>query len=161
MFGVVALGTLLWSGSRIFQALRLALDAAWGVTGRRQALQAKAIDIGAVLLMGPLMLLSVASTALIETARHILTSLGDTVQFLEFLNADAIWLPALRLVPLVTSVLLFEIAYVLLPNLRVRWTHALPGALLARSSSRQLSWALPGTFQTWLRSAWCTARSAL
>ena len=33
--------------------------------------------------------------------------------------------------PLVTSVLLFEIAYVLLPNLRVRWTHALPGALLA------------------------------
>ena len=131
VFGVVALGTLLWSGSRIFQALRLALDAAWGVTGRRQALQAKAIDIGAVLLMGPLMLLSVVSTAFIETVRHVITNLGETIPFLEFLSAEAIWLPALHLVPLTTSVLLFEIAYVLLPNLRVRWTHALPGALLA------------------------------
>ena len=131
MFGIVALGTLLWSGSRIFQALRLALDAAWGVTGRRQALQAKAIDFAAVLLIGPLMLLSVASTAVIETARYVVTNLGETVPFLEFLGADVIWLPVLHLVPLATSVLLFEIAYVLLPNLRVRWTHALPGALLA------------------------------
>ena len=130
-FGVVALGTLLWSGSRIFQALRLALNAAWDVTGRRQALRGKAIDVGAVLLIGPLMLLSVASTAFIETVRYVVTNLGETVSFLEFLGAEAIWLPVLYLVPLATSVLLFEIAYVLLPNLRVRWTHALPGALLA------------------------------
>ena len=131
VFGIVALGTLLWSGSRIFQALRLALNAAWDATGRRQALQAKAIDIAAALLIGPLMLLSVASTALIETVRYIVTNLGETVPFLEFLGAETIWLPAFRLVPLATSALLFELAYVLLPNLRVRWTHALPGALLA------------------------------
>ena len=131
VFGIVALGTLLWSGSRIFQALRLALNAAWNVTSRRRALQAKAIDIAAVLLIGPLMLLSVASTALIETVRYVATNLGETVPFLEFLGAEAIWLAALRLIPLATSALLFEIAYVLLPNLRVSWTHALPGALLA------------------------------
>ena len=131
VFGIVALGTLLWSGSRIFQALRLALNAAWGVTSRRQALKAKAVDFAAVLLIGPLMLLSVGSTALIEAVRYVVAILGDTVPFLEFLSAEAIWLAALRLIPLATSALLFEIAYVLLPNLRVRWTHALPGALLA------------------------------
>ena len=49
VFGIVALGTLLWSGSRIFQALRLALNAAWDVTSRRQALKAKAVDFAAVL----------------------------------------------------------------------------------------------------------------
>ena len=131
VFGIVALGTLLWSGSRIFQALRLALNAAWDVTSRRQALKAKAVDFAAVLLIGPLMLLSVGSTALIEAVRYVVAILGDTVPFLEFLSAEAIWLAALRLIPLATSALLFEIAYVLLPNLRVRWTHALPGALLA------------------------------
>lgn len=130
-FGIVAFATLLWSGSRIFQALRLALDAASRVTGRRPILQAKARDLAATLLIGPLMLLSVASTAFIETVRYVVTNLGETVPFLEFLGAETIWLPALRLVPLVTSALLFELAYVMLPNLRVRWIHALPGALLA------------------------------
>ena len=131
VFGIVALGTLLWSGSRIFQALRLALDDAWDVTVRRQAVRGKAMDIAAVLLISPLILLSVASTAFVETVRYIVTDLGETVPFLEFLGAESVWLPAFHLAPLVTSALLFELAYVMLPNLRVRWTHALPGALLA------------------------------
>ena len=132
VFGIVALGTLLWSGSRIFQALRLALDDAWDVTVRRQAVRGKAMDIAAVLLISPLILLSVASTAFVETVRYIVTDLGETVPFLEFLSAES-YLAGCTPPhsPLATSALLFEIAYVLLPNLRVRWTHALPGALLA------------------------------
>ena len=131
VFGIVALATLVWSGSRIFQALRLGLNAAWDVTDRRQAIRAKLIDIGAVLVIAPLILLSVASTALIESVRYVVTNLGESVPFLDFLEADTIWLFALRLVPLAMSVLLFELAYVMLPNRRVRWPHAVPGAVLA------------------------------
>ncbi len=130
-FGIVALATLVWSGSRIFQALQHALNAAWDVTGRRRAVHAKAMDLAAVLLIAPLILLSVASTALIETVRYVVTNLGESIPLLDFLGSEGIWLFALRLVPLAMNVLLFEIAYVMLPNLRVHWTHAVPGALLA------------------------------
>ncbi len=130
-FGILALATLVWSASRIFEALQLGLNAAWDAAGRRPFMRAKAMDIAAVLLIAPLILLSVASTAIIESVRYAVSTVGETVPVVGFLGSRDVWALGLRLIPLATSLLLFESVYIMLPNVRVHWKHALPGAILA------------------------------
>jgi YihY family inner membrane protein len=119
---LVALLTLLWSGSGIFAVTGRLLDRAWRIKqkGRlwlRRRLLALPMSISALVLIA---LSLVASTTL-----HLLNRL-------EFLNGIHWFTNLISLVVfLLLNTLFFALAYWSLPSAQVKWREVLPGSILA------------------------------
>jgi membrane protein len=131
LFGAVAFIALLWSASRLFTSLRRALTVAWDVDRRHHPVHGKALDLFAVLALPGLALVSVALSGLIESARFVVEQAGRTVPVIGYFATDATAGLIGRFVPLAVSTLAFSLAYIILPNIKVPWKQAFPGAILA------------------------------
>ncbi len=131
LFGAVAFVALIWSASRLFTSLRRALTVAWDVDRRHNPVHGKALDLFAVLALPGLALVSVAFSGLINSARFIVEQAGQTVPVVGYFATDATAGLIGRFVPLAVSTLTFTLAYVILPNIKVPWKQAFPGAVLA------------------------------
>ena len=126
--GVISLLTLLWSGSSVFSALTRFMDKAWGVRKPDAFHLVRLRSIVMVLSVSGLLLLSIASTALIHLAGDVgnlfeLGLFGDIANF----GGRAV----LGLSSLVGAILAVTLLYRWLPSDRTPWQYVIPAAIIA------------------------------
>lgn len=124
---VVGLVGFIWAASGVFGSLSRGINKAWDLQRPRPAWAERALAAGLVLLIGLLFSLSLLSTAGFELV-------GRLAQiFLPETGLDGLSLLTLAstVLPYIFTVLLFAFLYAVLPSTMVRWSEALPGALLA------------------------------
>jgi membrane protein len=119
---LVALATLVWSGSGIFAVTGRLLDRAWRIKQQ-----------GRLWLRRRLMALPIAGTALLLIAVTLaLSTVWRLLSQLDFLDGIGWFTHIVSLaVILVLNTLFFSLAYWSLPSAHVRWREVLPGSVLA------------------------------
>lgn len=125
--GAIATIGLLWGGTSVFNAIRKALNTAWGIRTPRPFFVERAMELGMMLGLGLLLLTSLGiTTALSVVRQHRITILG-----MNFFNGDVFWNAILVLLTTALSFTTFLLLYKFVPNTRVRWGDVWGGALLA------------------------------
>ena len=121
--GIISILLLLWSASAMFSAISLSINRAWDVHQHRLPfLLRKAREIGMVIGIGLLFLVSLGASSVISIFRRI---------------SDVTWADSLfvhagsRLVAFLLVFLVFLLLYKFIPAVRTRWNYVWPGALLA------------------------------
>lgn len=121
--GVIGLVGLLFSASALFGSARLAIDAIFGGRVSRGYLRGKALDLGFVVGLGLLFVISFASSLLsriqLDIGEGILSVIESVITFGNFL------------VPALIGALTFTIAYTRLPVHRQKLRDVWPGVLVA------------------------------
>jgi membrane protein len=122
-FGIV---TLVWSGSGIFAAVRRGLNAASHRTLPRAFWRGKLIDVALIPLLGLLILLALAMTAV---AQVIIERIGKIGGF--DINTNLATTITSHGIPALFSFTMFTLLYRYVPTVRPRWPEALVGASCA------------------------------
>lgn len=119
---LIALLTLVWTGSGIFAVTGRLLDRAWRIRQR-----------GGLLLRRRLLALPIAIIALVLIALSLVFStVWSLLNRLEFLNGVSWFIKIVSLVIILClNTLFFGLAYWSLPSAQVKWREVLPGAILA------------------------------
>ncbi len=120
--GVLGLFGLLFSASALLSSARLAIDAIFGGRVSRGYLRGKALDLGLVVSLGALLLLSFAATLL----ARIEPDLGGALDVIE-----AIVSFGYMIVPALLTAFVFAVAYIRLPVHRQRLRDVWLGVLVA------------------------------
>jgi membrane protein len=120
--GVLSIIVLFWGASAMFSAVSLAINRAWEIRRYRHFLIRKACELGMVLSMGILFLLSLGASAILS----ILHGVSD-LPVAQLIIVDA----GGRLVAFLLILAVFLLLYKLIPNTRTYWRYIWPGALLA------------------------------
>lgn len=118
--GVVALIGFIWAGSAFFGAINRAINRAWGISKDRPYHMRKLRDLGMVLGVVVLMLMSTLSSTLLSILNQSDTSLPHGALGVVF-----------RLFGFLVVFAVFLIIYRYVPNARVLWRYVWPGALAA------------------------------
>ncbi len=124
---------MLWASTWVFTFVENALNRAWGVPKRRSFWESRLRSIGLLVIGGTLLIISAGFTILVSAARSRATELAS-----EYANDQIFdWLQSsiLLAVGFVLVVLVFAVTFKLMPDKKVPWLEALPGALLS-----SLSW---------------------
>jgi membrane protein len=132
---LLAVLSLLWSGSGVFSALDRAVNRAWDVTEQRPFWRQRLLAFGMIVGAGSLLIVSVGSTTLFSVVRRLRLSLPGWQLFDHLLPT---------LLPVILTVSIFFLLYKILPNTTVRWSDVWLGALLAG-----LGWELAKYLFTW------------
>jgi membrane protein len=124
--GIIAVLGLLWGGKAVFTALSTGVNRAWGITTRRRIWESTLLEMAMV-----------AATGIFFSTSLLFTALGDIMQELSvpglglgLLRSD-VWITFVQLSPILLTFLAFLLLYKVLPNTKVEWVEALPGAILA------------------------------
>jgi membrane protein len=120
---LLSIGTLLWTGSRVFGAVTAALNIAFDVDETYGFIKRTLIEISMLATIGLLFVLALASSTLLNLLLNILQLLPAGGSLAYQLIIDVV--PGLMLV------LAFFLIYLLLPRRKVDWMVALAGALVA------------------------------
>jgi membrane protein len=123
---ILGLLGLMWSASSYFGALRTAINDVWEVRQSRPFPLQKAMDLGAVIGVLALLVLSVATTFILQVLRGTSESFpvgGEA--------AGPLWTLAAFLVPVAISFVTFTVVYYFVPNTKVELRHAMIGAVVA------------------------------
>jgi len=124
---VVGLAGLAWSGSAMFAAIRRGLNIAFNVEKGRPVAQQKLIDLGMLLGLALVLVISVAGTGFLHTLRaRSLNLLGPLSG-----GSSLFWEVVPFLAPAVFSFLLFLLLYRYVPRVGLGFHDVWPGALLA------------------------------
>ncbi len=124
---IVSLATMLLGASGVFGQLQSSLNHIWGVKGPTTSgvlgyLRRRAISFGMILVIGFLLLVSLALSALLQGIRELITehvpALGGSLETLDFT------------IPFVVIGVLFALIYKLLPDVRLRWGDVWLGAIV-------------------------------
>jgi membrane protein len=121
--GIISIVVLLWGASAMFGAINLSINRAWEVRRhRRPFLLRKASEIGMMIGLGILFLLSVG-------AGHVISILRDVT---DLAMADRLIVQVgSRVVAFILIFLVFLLLYYLIPAKKTYWRYTWPGALLA------------------------------
>lgn len=122
-FGVI---TLLWSGTGIFAAVRRGLNAASHRTTPRPYWRAKLLDFAFVPVLGLLIVLALALSAVAQVAIERAGSIGG----LDLNTNEAIRLVSYA-VPAMFTFAMFTVLYRVVPTVPPLWAEALAGAFFA------------------------------
>ena len=119
---LVALLTLIWSGSGIFAATGRLLDRAWGIK-----------HSGRLWLRRRMLALPMAAVAAILVAVSlVMSALWKVLNHLEFFDGIGWFTHIISLVIILgLNTLFFALVYSSLPSAQVKWRDVLPGAILA------------------------------
>jgi membrane protein len=120
--GVLSIIVLFWGASAMFGAINLAINRAWDIRRHRSFLKRKGSELGMVLGIGLLFLLSLGASAIIS----ILRGVSD----LPAANLIVVSVGS-RLVAFLLILTVFLLLYKLIPNTRTCWRDVWPGALIA------------------------------
>jgi len=124
---VVGLAGLAWSASAMFAAVRRGLNIAFGVEKGRPVVQQKLVDLGMLVGLGLVLLISVAGTGFLRMLRaRSLNLLGPLSS-----GSSLFWEVVPFLAPAVFSFLLFLLVYRYVPRVGLGFRDVWPGALLA------------------------------
>lgn len=132
--GLVSLGFLLFSGSRIFAALASAINRMWHRTDRLSFWDTQRSR-------GWLLVLSVVLLALSGAAEATISAVTDTTA------GEQVWLLDYQVLPFALLGIFIFIAYRVLPQAEVTWQHAAIGAVLATIGVR-ISQAVMGVMSS-------------
>ena len=116
--GLVSLGFLLFSGSRIFAALASAINRMWHLTDEISFWDTQRSRAW-------LLVLSVALLALSGAAEAAISAITDTAA------GEQVWLLDYQVLPFTLLAIFFFVAYRVLPQAEITWQHAAIGAVLA------------------------------
>ena len=123
--GLIGLVGAVWSASGFFDTLVRNINRAWLGIKPRDIIRTRLLGLAMIGMLILLLVLSLASSALLNIVKLIDSPLVDSIQ----LENSAFW-PLLRLLlPSLFSFLMFMAAYRWIPNTRVRWRACLGGAL--------------------------------
>lgn len=124
--GVLATFGLLWGGMAVFSALRKALNAAWGIRTPRSFFMERFLELGMMLGVALLLLLSFSINAGVEVVKGASdTSVGG------FFGEAIFWEAVRLLITTGLTFITFLMLYKFVPNARIRWSDIWGGALLA------------------------------
>ena len=124
---VLGLAGLAWSASAMFAAVRRGLNIAFGVEKGRPVVQQKLVDLGMLVGLGLVLLISVAGTGFLRMLRaRSLGLLGPLSS-----GSSLFWEVVPFLAPAVFSFLLFLLVYRYVPRVGLGFRDVWPGALLA------------------------------
>lgn len=125
--GVVGVALWLWGGSAMFMAIQKMMNEIWSVERGRGWFRGRALALAMIPLIGIVALLSLSASAAARIVREVLTRLP-----LGYITGSpTLWSAIALALAVVTSVALFWLICVILPNRRVDWAAALVGAGLA------------------------------
>jgi len=141
-FGVVGLLGLVWSATGVFTNLARHINRAWSETEQRGFFRGRLVALAMVGILALLLILSVASTTVINLLPQVILPLLNSVPIYE----TALWPIVTGLLPLLLSFGLFVALYRWVPNTTVPWRAALWGAgvaaLLWEIAKRGFLWYL-------------------
>lgn len=122
---LVAIVGLLWSASKVFGAITRAVNRALGAKPRRSYLMAR--------LRYFLMAVAVAILTVVAIATTVAMEIVTDADFLARFGLAPIELPRItgNALSFVLILLIFALIYKVTPYVEVRWSHVLPGAILA------------------------------
>jgi membrane protein len=143
--GIIGTLGLIWSATAVFNAIKRALNIAWGMIEPRPFIQDKLVDFSMMAGGGVFLLLSLSATAGIRVVRELstrqLSSLGLPTSIL---NGDLLWHSITMVVPGLFTFLTFMLLYHFVPNTRVRfkdiWLGALLGAIGFEITKNVFAW---------------------
>jgi membrane protein len=124
---IASVVTMLLGASGVFGQLQASLNHIWGVKGAATGgllgyLRRRAISFGMILVIGFLLLVSLALSAVLQGVRELITghvpALAGSLGTLDFA------------IPFVVIALLFGLIYKLLPDVRLRWGDVWLGAVV-------------------------------
>jgi len=139
-FGVIALVSLLWSGTGVFNTLAVNINRAWKGSQTRNFLESRLIALGMVGVLVGLLVLSQILTTLLDLLPQIRVPIFGTVTLYETLP----WIIFSNLLPLLFRLVMLWALYLWVPDLPVQPRAAFWGALVAT-----LGWEVVTAGFTW------------
>ncbi|MFO7625560.1 MAG: YihY/virulence factor BrkB family protein [Anaerolineales bacterium] len=124
-FGVIGVGSLIWSASAAFMSLFRNINRAWMRASPLNTLLARLVGI--VVIFALVLVIAVIRVA--SATASLLPTFG--IELLDDFYESFLWLLLSVLVPLVLTFLIFISLYRWIPNTKVRWSEAFWGALVA------------------------------
>lgn len=124
---------VLWAGSWVFAVIERALNRIWGTTSRT-FFHGRALMIGMLGLVGLLLSASLLFTSILLSLQNLASRLPLRVLerwALSALISSAFWQLMFALVSLLLTVSVFLLIYRFMPNARVTFRDAIPGAVLS------------------------------
>ncbi len=143
-FGVIALATLLWSGSNVFHLLFVNIDRAWPKQNRAGIIKRRAMALSIIIGLILLFILSITSTALFGFIPKIKLPAIEELKFLE----TFFWDVSAFIVPILFKFLILYSLYSWVPTVRLYWKTTLWGALVVA-----VIWETVTDGFTWLMSS--------
>ena len=128
--GIIAILAFTWSASSFFNALRNALNKAWGINSGASFFKGRAIDI--TMLLGSFVLLLVYIW--LSIGIRIIHSAHYHSEYFKFLNSNIVSSTIFTLASSLLAFLLIMLLYKFIPSVRPRWGDIWPGALMATVS---------------------------
>jgi membrane protein len=128
--GIIAVLAFIWSASAFFNALRNALNKAWGVNKGASFFKGRAIDIA--MLLGSFILLMVYIW--LSTGVRIIHSIQYHSDYFQLLNSTVVSSTIFTLASGLLAFLLILLLYKFIPSNRPSWRDIWPGALMATVS---------------------------
>lgn len=139
--GLIGLVGLMWSASEAFDALSRHINRAWSTARPRAAWQYRLLGLGMIGALAGLLVLSLLSTAVASLLNGLQIPLGGSVA----IYGTVLWKILAGLVPAIFTFLMFLSLYRWVPHIKVKWSQAMWGALVAT-----LAWQLAATVFTWI-----------
>jgi membrane protein len=124
---VVAIISLLWSGRAVFAAMNRAINRAWGIRKDRPFYIALPQQMAMTIILGGLLLLSTISSSVIQVLNNQIFGASHQEPLVDL----GLSYFALYGVPSVITLFNFLLVYRFVPNRKMRWSYAWPGALVA------------------------------
>ncbi len=143
---IVAVISLLWSGSNVFEKIIVNVNRAFPKGSRPGFLKSR----GMALLIILLMILLFSASLVFSTVVEIFTSDGNAL-FGQLITSTKDWVDWLKIVPLVLKIILFLAVYSWIPQstnilFKARMIGSVVTAVLWELSSRLLGWAISSGF---------------
>ena len=127
-FGILAIVGLFWSATAVASTVRNALNRVLSVIQPRPYLFRKLIDLILVVLAGTFLILSLITSA---ATLRLIGAFPGLASLIVTLETSTLARLASTVGPVILSTLTFLVIYLYLPNVRIRWTNAIIGALVA------------------------------
>ena len=127
-FGMLAIVGLFWSATAVASTVRNALNRVLSVVQPRPYLFRKLIDLILVVLAGTFLILSLITSA---ATLRLISAFPGLASLIVTLETSTLARLASTVGPVILSTLTFLVIYLYLPNVRLRWTNAISGALVA------------------------------
>jgi membrane protein len=123
---------VIWASTLVFTFVENALNRAWGVPKRRTFLESRLRSISLLAMGGILLIISAGFTAVVSSAR--LRAAGVRKEFANDQLLDWLQSSILLGAGFLLVILVFAVTFKLMPDKRVSWAEAFPGAIVSSVS---------------------------